>query len=229
MKNNIRKLGFWSSAISFIISIAYIICFVCNYSGNSSFTWTNSVDFINYANTHSEIFKYIAMALMPILSFCFLIQLECLRETVDSEKHFFVSTATHFAIGFSVLVGINYFVQISAIRLQVASNKAEAVSQFVQANPISFISAVNMLGWTVFFGIACIFASLAMKNERKERSIKYSFLINGIMMLTSSIAYTFNITIILAIFMFIGLGAALIIESISLCLYFSRIQLLQKQ
>lgn len=163
------------------------------------------------------------MFLMPVFSFSFLIQLECLRETVCEKKKFFIRVATHFAIAFSTLISINYFVQISAIRLQIAANQAEGISQFVQSNPNSFISAVNLLGWTAFLGMACLFASVAMSNIHIECIIKYSLLVNAVMMFSSTIAYIFSVTILQALFMFAGLGAAIITESIAMCIYFKRV------
>ncbi|MEL7608152.1 MAG: hypothetical protein AAGU74_01440 [Bacillota bacterium] len=222
MNNTIRKLGYWSSAVSLTTFLLYTLCFVANYAANPSFVWTNSGDFIAYASTHNQVFKHIAMALMLVFSLSFLVQLECLRESVGAEKQFFVRTAIHFAIAFAVLIGINYFVQIGAIRLQMLANRAEGIAQFVQSNPNSFINAVNLLGWTVFLGLACIFASPAMGKGRIERIIKISLLANGFMMLLSSVAYIFSITIVQALFLFIGLGAAIIVESAAMCAYFKR-------
>jgi hypothetical protein len=125
----------------------------------------------------------------------------------------------HFAIAFSVLISMNYFVRIGAVRLQIATGQAGEITRFVQSNPNSFISAVNLLGWTVFLGMACLFASLSIG---RDRIIKYSFLANGIMMLFSSIAYIFDIVVIQAIFMFVGLGVAIIVESVAMCVYFGQ-------
>ena len=217
---NIRKLGLWSSAVSLAAFIGYTLCFAAIYFINPPFVWTNPTDFITYTTDNAQIFKYIAMALMIVFSVSFIIQLECLREVVCDTKRFFARIASHFAIAFSALIGISYFVQISAVPLQIAAGQTESIGQFVQSNPNSFISAVNLLGWTVFFGIACVLAALAMGKGYKERIIKYAFLANGIMMLASSVAYVFSFTIIQALFMFLGLGAATIVESIAMCGYF---------
>lgn len=219
----IRDLGFWASVVSLVTFLSYAACFAANYSVNASFVWTNSGNFIHYSNTHSEQFKYIAMFLMIVFSFSFLIQLECLRETVCEENRFFLRIAVHFAIAFCVLVSLNYFVQISAVRLQLASRQTEAISQFVQANPNSFLSAVNLLGWTLFLGMACFFASLSLGKSHSERVMKGSFAANAFMMLSSCIAYLFSITVIQALFMFLGLGIAILMESTAMCVYYKRI------
>lgn len=51
-----------------------------------------------------------------------------------------------FGLAFAVLTGINYFVQLSAVRLSLLKGELQGLEQIVQANPISGISAINMLG-----------------------------------------------------------------------------------
>ncbi len=46
---------------------------------------------------------------------------------------------------FFVLIGINYFIQISAVRLQIKAGQTNGLGQFIQANPVSVFSAINML------------------------------------------------------------------------------------
>lgn len=217
---NIRKIGLWSSAVSLTTFIVYTICFAAIYFVNPPFAWTSQSDFIAYVTSNPQIFKYIAMTLMIVFSVSFVIQLECLRETVCEAKQFLARIAAHFALGFSVLTGVNYFVQISAVRLQLAAGQVEGIGQFVQSNPNSFISAVNLLGWTVFFGIACVLASLAMGKGRGERVAKYALMADGVMMLVSSVAYIFGYTVLQALFMFAGLGAATMVGSAAMCVWF---------
>lgn len=217
---NIRKLGFWSSTVCLSSFLAYTVCFIAIYLINPGFTWTNADDFIRYSNAYPQLFKYIAMASMLIFSLSFIIQLVCLKETVEVSKRYLAGAAAHFATAFSALICMSYFVQISSIRMQTEAGQSEGISQFVQSNPASFINGVILLGWTVFFGIACLLASSAMGCKRKERIVKYAMRIDGFMMLASSIAYIFNIKIVLGLFMFIGLGAATITFSAALCTCF---------
>ena len=127
------------------------------------------------------------------------------------------------------MIGINYFIQISAARMQIKSGQINGLEKFIQANPISGIAAVNMLGWTVFFGLSCIFAAWAFGNTRTERIIKYAFLSNGVMILTSAVGYMFDIVIIVFLFMNIGMGAAVLTAEIYLSkLFKSKLIILQE-
>ena len=81
-----------------------------------------------------------------------------------------------------------------------------------------------MLGWTIFFGLSCIFVAWAFGNTRIERIIKYAFLANGAMMLITAIGYLFDIAIIVFLFMNIGMGVAVLTATIYLSKLFKNIQ-----
>jgi hypothetical protein len=49
--------------------------------------------------------------------------------------------------------------------LQIEEGITEGLSQFVQSFPISGIAAINMLGWTVFFGLSSIFVGFAFSGS----------------------------------------------------------------
>lgn len=54
---------------------------------------------------------------------------------------------------FATLIGVNYFVQISAVRFNLQMGQFAGLEQVLQANPLSAMSAINMLGFTLF--LAC--------------------------------------------------------------------------
>lgn len=94
----------------------------------------------------------------------------------------------------------------------------------VQANPISGMAAINMLGWTIFFGLSCIFAGLALGNTKIEQIIKYAFLSNGVMMFLGVIGYLLDKSVVVFLCMNLGMGSAILIATISLCYLFKNIK-----
>jgi len=90
-------------------------------------------------------------------------------------------------------------------------------------NTISGIAAVNMLGWTIFFGLSCIFAAWVFGNTRIERIIKCALLANGIMMFSSAVGYLFDIAVLIFLCMNIGMGAAVLTAEIYLSKLFKNI------
>jgi hypothetical protein len=62
-------------------------------------------------------------------------------------------------------VGMHDFRQITAVRLNVVAGRVEGLEHFVQANPYSILSAINMLGWSVFLGLASLFVGPVFSSE----------------------------------------------------------------
>jgi len=80
--------------------------------------------------------------------------------------------------------------------MQIAIGQTNGLEQFIQANPISVMAAINMLGWTIFFGLSCIFAGLALGGTKLEQVSKYAFLSNGIMMFSCVTAYLLDKSVV---------------------------------
>lgn len=224
MNTKILKFGYWSSVIALLSFIIYIVCFIAILFVNPLFTWTNFEEYIRTSQTSNQAFKHIAMFFMIVYGACFVAQICSINEIVDSSKRFYVKLSELFGLGFFVLIDINYFIQISSVRLQINMNQTRGLEQFIQADPYSGISAVNMLGWTIFFGLSCIFVSLAFGNTNLEKVIKYAFLANGIMMLLGAVGYVFNIIVLTFFCMYLGMGATIFAATIPLCRLFRNLQ-----
>lgn len=217
------KAGYWASVIGIATFVAYTFCFVVILFVNPIFIWTNFDNYIMSVQTTNQIFKYIAMILMIAYGVSFVIQVCSIEEIVAGTKKYYAKLAELFGIGFLTLTCINYFVQISTVRMQINLGQTNGLEQFIQANPISGMAAINMLGWTIFFGLSCIFAGLALGNTKIEKVIKYAFLSNGIMMFIGVTAYLLDKSVI--VFLCINLmGAAILTATISLCILFKNIR-----
>jgi len=90
------------------------------------------------------------------------------------------------AIIFATLIGMHYFVQISTVRLNMAMGRLQGLEQFIQGNPTSALAGINLLGWTLFFGLACMFFAPVFSGGRLESVIGYALLANGIFVLPGS-------------------------------------------
>lgn len=218
------KAGYWASLIGIAAFVAYTFCFVVILVVNPIFIWTNFDNYIMSVQTTNQIFKHIAMIMMIVYGVCFVIQVCSIDEIVVGTKKYYAKLAELFGIGFLALICINYFVQISTVRMQIDIGQMNGLEQFVQANPISGMAAINMLGWTIFFGLSCIFAGLALGNTRIEQVIKYAFLSNGVMMFLGVTGYLLNKSIVVFLCMNLGMGAAILIATIPLCNLFKSYQ-----
>ena len=164
------------------------------------------------------------MILMIVYGVCFVIQVCSIDEIVERSKKYYAKLAELFGIGFLTLICINYFVQITTVRMQIDMGQTNGLEQFIQANPISGMAAINMLGWTIFFGLSCIFAGLALGNTKIEQVIKYAFLSNGVMMFLGVIGYLLDKSVVVFLCMNLGMGSAILIATIPLCYLFKNIK-----
>lgn len=83
---------------------------------------------------------------------------------------------------------------------------------------MSVLAAINMLGWTVFFGLSSMFLALSLGDTVQERRVRRSFMANGLILGVISIAYVFNITIVVFLGMFFGMGVAVLLGTVYSCL-----------
>jgi len=218
------KTGYWASVIGIATFVMYTFCFVVILLVNPVFIWTNLDNYIMSVQTTNQVFKHIAMVLMIVYGVSFVIQVCSIEEIAVGTKKYYAKLAELFGIGFLTLICINYFVQISTVRMQIAIGQTNGLEQFIQANPISVMAAINMLGWTIFFGLSCIFAGLALGGTKLEQVIKYAFLSNGIMMFLAVTAYLLDKSVVVFLCMNLGMGAAILIATISLCNLFKKIR-----
>lgn len=93
-----------------------------------------------------------------------------------------------FGVSFVVLLnGIHYFAQLSAVRLNLLAGRSAGLEHFVRGNPYSILSAINMLGWTVFLGLASLFVAPVFSGARLEGMIRSVSLLNGLFCLGGAV------------------------------------------
>ena len=110
---------------------------------------------------------------------------------------------------------INYFIQLTAVRLQIASGQYAGLIQIVMSYPISAAAAVNMLGWTVFSGLGSLFISFSLGSEKREKACRWSFFINGVVMLVGCIGYAADWFTVTFFCMYLGLGGTVFAMTVS--------------
>jgi hypothetical protein len=206
--------GYYASIVGISAFVAWTICFVVILLVNPFFIWTNYEDYIVTSLTTNQFYMHIAMVFMIIYAASFVIQVCSIGEVVEESNKFFAKLGGLFSIGFFSIISLNYFVQISAVRLQMNKGLTVGLEQFIQVNPISVIAAMNMLGWTVFFGLSCIFTAIAFGNTKNEKIIKRALLVNGVIVFIGLIGYLLDIATIVFLSMNLGMGAAVLIATI---------------
>lgn len=219
------KLGFWAAVGCVVTFVVFTVCFVAILATSPLFIWTNMADFVAYAEQNGRFFQYLAQFSMLVFGILFVALLNSIHEGAPPDKKILSRNSLSFGLIFAALTGINYFVQISAVRINLAKGHLAGLEQFLQANPDSAISAINMLGFTVFFGLSSLFVAPVFGDGeagRLEQVIKVAFLLNGIFLLVAGVSFLFQWLVPLFLTINIGMGGAVMVATGALALWFRR-------
>ena len=107
--------------------------------------------------------------------------------------------------------------------MSLAAGHFEGIEQFIQANPLSALLAINMLGWTLFLGLASLCVAPVFTGRGVEKTIKYAFLANGFFCLLGGIGFVIQSVALIFFSISIGMGAAVLVATIALTVWFGRI------
>jgi len=217
------RLGFWSALLGAATFAIFTLCFVIIATSGPLFRWTNLPDYLDTVNRSSQLFKHVAQLCMLLFAPLFVVLVNSVHDYASGEQKALTRIATHLATGFAVLVGLHYFVQLGPVRFSIRSGEVEGLAPFLQANPISVILGVNMLGWTLFFGLSSLFLAPVFSAGGVERVIRISFLVNGICCLGAGLSYLLQIEFLLFLLINLGMGGAVTVMTISLAVLFGRI------
>jgi hypothetical protein len=218
------RFGFWSAFLAAAMFIAFTVCFVAVFLSPPLFVWTDFADYVASAQKHQSIFKSIAQLTMLLFAPLYVVLINSIHELAPQEKKVSTRLGLSFGLLFAVLVGGFYFVQLSAVRLSVARVQFAGLEQIVQANPYSALSALNMLGWTLFFGLSSLFVAPAFSGSKLAKGLRWLFVINGVMCLLGGVSYALEITTLVFFTINFGMGGAVTILTIALCFYFKRME-----
>ena len=205
------KLGYWSAILSAVTFIIFTICFIGVFATAPIFIWTDLADYVAYTQANGSFFPTLARLSMLVFAPTFVVLLNCLQDFVADDKKILMRLSVHFGLLFAGLTSLHYFVQVTAVRLSLQNNQLVGLEQIVQANPLSAISAINMLGFTLFLGLSCLFAAFAFGNGKWERILRYALLLNGAFTLVGGLGYILQINLIVFFCLNFGLGGALLL------------------
>ena len=221
-----RVLGFWSALLSAFLFITFTACFVVILVSNPhpAPSWTSLADYVSRSQSTNQTPMHIAQLCMLLFCPLFVVQLNGLHDCTEPRHRIWSRISRSFALSFCTLTSMLYFIQLSTVRLAVASGHTDSIEPFLQFYPFSAMLSVGMLGMTLFLGLSSLFIAPVFHKSRFERTIRSFFVINGICCLTGGIGYVLNQTMVIHFSINLGMGLSLIVLSILLALYFKRFE-----
>lgn len=219
------KLGFWAATLAAFVNLVFVACFIGNALVNPLFTWTALDSYVAYMRAHDRTLVTVAQACMLLMGPLFVVLVSCLHEVAPPERKTAVRAALALSVGFAVLTGINYWTQITAVRFNLARGTTAGLEQFLQSKPDSAMASINMLGWTMYFGLSSLLASMAFAPNapKLERAIRVALVANGVCCLLAGGGFFIDNILLIFVTINLGMGAAITTATILLAVFFGRV------
>jgi hypothetical protein len=196
MKNISNKIAFWASIFLLIAFSIWILSFVGIAMQSSFFIWTNLEDYMVHYRSTGHFHQHLAYVFMLLTGPAWLLIIHGYYEISPASGKAPSRIGLLFALGFAILSSLHYFVQLGAVRLSLSAGTWEGMEPFIQANPLSVMTSIDMLGWTLFLGLSSLFMVPFFSGRDSGRVLKYAFLVNGISCLVAGIGYLFQIDLL---------------------------------
>jgi hypothetical protein len=114
------------------------------------------------------------------------------------------------SLAFAVLSSVYYFVQLGLAAAGPAGVERAGLEQILQLNPRAAFTAVNILGWTLFFAVACLcLGPLFLGGSAGSGVLAVLLLANGVVCILGMAGYLGRVRALNVLF-FNGMGLAVL-------------------
>ncbi len=216
----VYRIGFWSSFFILMTFVVFTLSFLAIAVPGPLFLWSTLTDYVTYTTNNDQFFQHLARLMMLLFGPLYVILLNAIHDYTSPDQRLWVRMSLCFGVMFATLTGINYFVQLSAVRLSIIHGTTRGLEQLVQANPDSLVAAINLLGWSVGLGVSSLLVAPVFSGNRTARVVRYAFLFNGIFCLSGGLGYLLDNIALIFITLNFGLGGAVFTAAGGLCLLF---------
>ncbi len=209
------RFGIWVNIYLVGLGLSYVGALVANALSGAGPTPVEP-----FASVFSAITIFSALGILVLFAVLF--------SYAAVERKLFGLVALSFCILFTGMTTINRFVHLAVVRPSLAANRAAGLEWFLPYGSNSVMFSLEILGWSVFLGLACLFAAFIFHLDRLERGLFWSVLVIALLNLASTLSlFTGN-----GLFTFLGLaawGPGLTLACILLIVLFRRRLRFQKE
>jgi hypothetical protein len=168
-----RTLGLWSAILSTVFSVTYSIAQIAEWLG-----WMGSGGGAENASTPLGIIVLLTPSLF--LGSSFLVMMVCIHQLASPERKVWSLAALAFATAYTVLISINYFVQLTWIAPRLMAGRTSGIEQFLFTPFDSFLYSVDILGYS-FMSLATLFAANVFTGSGVARAARLFMISNGLL------------------------------------------------
>jgi len=215
-----QKIGFLASLTAALSFLIFTVCFVAIAATQDVSAWTNLNDYLERIQNNPQVYKHTAQVCSIIFAVSYLIIVNCFSEIVGHSKQILQKLSVSFGVIFVSLIGINYFLQITAVQFNLQQGTSDDISNWIMFNPNSISLSIAMFGWTFMLGLSSIFAAPIFEGKGIKRTIQILFFLNGFFCLVGGIGFVLQNASLVNLSINVGMGGTLTVLTIILSRFF---------
>ena len=169
-----KAVGFWSAVLATVFSITYVIGQLAEWMG-----LMGSGGGAENASTTLGLVVLLTPSLF--LGSSFLVLIVSIHQLSSPDRKIWSSAAVAFATVYTVLISINYYVQLTWVAPRLAVGRTEGIEAFLFTPFDSFLYAVDILGYS-FMSMATLFAAGVFTGRGLERVVRVFLIANGLLL-----------------------------------------------
>ena len=162
----VDRLGFWSAVGAAAFSLAFGVSILLSLLIFPQLPWTG--DIWAFAATYNPTQTALSVVPSILLAPFFLGLAVAVHYLTPTAKRPLTLLSIAIATLYAATVGINYFLQLTAVRVNVTAGTTEAMALFAMANPRSIFWALEILGY-FWQGLAALLMATSFVGDGLER------------------------------------------------------------
>ncbi|OFX89949.1 MAG: hypothetical protein A2X00_00455 [Bacteroidetes bacterium GWE2_32_14] len=120
-----------------------------------------------------------------LLTLCYLVFMVCIHNYVSDQKKIFSQIGVLFSVISTLILVVDYFVQVSVIQPSLLLGETDGISLLTQYNPHGLFIALEDIGY-IMMSFSFLFIAFAIsKSSKLEKSLRWVFIISFILMVIS--------------------------------------------
>jgi hypothetical protein len=171
------RLGFWAAALTTVVAAIFAVAAVATPARSGPFCGTACVPapYIDVARFVPGDYLWLIPGI--VLAPVFVVLMACVHAYAGAVWRTFSRIALSFAVGYAVVILVNYFVQFTVVMPSLKSGETQTMSLLTQYNPHGLFIALEVLAY-LMMSLAFWTAAPVFSGGRVEQTIKVLFAVN---------------------------------------------------
>lgn len=169
-----KAVGYWSAVLATVLSIGY--------DAGQIAEWMGLMGSGGGAENSSTALG-LAVLLTPslLLAPAFLLLTVAINQMASADRRIWSQAAVVFAAVYTVLVSMNYYVQLTWVMPRLSAGQTRGIEPFLFKPFDSFLYAVDILGYS-FMSAATLLASRVFTGDGLQRVVRVLLFANGLLL-----------------------------------------------